>query len=314
MLTNKQRVHMCYSLIQAMLPNSFAISNGFSENVNERVVYAYTDQMPRGNYQTVLYFDIKDEPYGQNISDPYKYTDNNVQVLQQMRQITLTIDCYSKVKPRGTAKDVMRFLNSQIIGDNFDTWRSDLSDVWCAVQKVEMQPDLTPLLEGNVWNERQQMRVLINYRDTTELSPVYMTRIPLDLEDLRNSINYQVIMMELKSDEGDIDDHTNYVGTGIYVTRGDDSNAFGFDIQIEIDTGLPMTGWSGRFQLEDMYWDFPDVTDKILSLTITAEQSKRLPVGTSYGAMTLYDEEGKVKTVMRNVPVYIYPQLVSSRS
>lgn len=305
---------MCYSLIQAMLPNSFATANGFSQNVNERILYSYTDQLPRGDYQTMIFFDIEDKPYGQSYSDPYKYNNSNVQIMQQMRQITLTIDCMSKVKPRGTARDILRQINSQLMSENFESWRRDLSNVWCAIQRIDMSPDLTPTLEDTVWNERQQMKVTINYRDTTDIAQIYMTRIPLDLEDLRNSINYQIIMMTLKADEGDIDDHTNYVGTGIYVTRGDDSNAFGFDIQIEIDTSLPMEGWTGRFQLEDMYWDFPDVTDKVLSLTITAEQSKKLPVGTSYGAMTLYDEEGKVKTVMRNIPVYIYPQLVSSRS
>lgn len=314
MLTNAQRVHMCYSLMQAMLPNSFAMLNGFSANVNERILYSFTDQLPRGDYQTIVFFDIEDKPYGQSYSDPYKYTDNNVQVMQQMRQITLTIDCLSKVKPRGTARDVLRYINSQLMSENFEEWRSNLSNVWCCIQRIDLQPDLTPTLEDMVWNERQRMTVTINYRDTTDISKVFMTRIPLDLEDLRNSINYQIIMMTVKADEGDIEDHSNYVGTGIYVTRGDDSNAFGFDIQIEIDTGLSMVGWTGRFQLEDMYWDFMDLTEKVVSLTITAEQSKKLPVGTSYGAMTLYDDQGKVKTVMRNIPVYIYPQLVSSRS
>ena len=61
-----------------------------------------------------------------------------------------------------------------------------------------------------------------------------MTRRPLDLEDLRNSVNHQAILMTVRTDEGDISDQSEYIGTGIFVTRADDSNAMGYEIEIEI--------------------------------------------------------------------------------
>lgn len=312
MLTNAKRVEMCYSLLSAMLPETKATEFGFDADPEKRMFLSYTNQTPRPESDTVMYFSIKDEPYKQARSDPHHYTKDNVEVLEHMRQITLTIDVYSKVVPIGSANDVIHWLNSALISDMYQEWQ--MATGWSAViENVEIMPDLSYLLESNVWNNRGQLVIKMNYRDITEMAPVSMTRIPLDLEDLRNSINYQVVLMKIKTDEGDISDQSDYVGTGIFVTRADDSNAMGYEIMIEIDTSLSLEGWSARFQLEDLSWDFDDITSKKLSLIISAEQSIMLPVGTSYGAMVLYDENGLRKTVMRNVPVYIYPQLVSKR-
>lgn len=312
MLTNAKRVEMCYSLLSAMLPETKATEFGFDADPEKRIFLSYTNQTPRPESDTVMYFSIKDEPYKQARSDPHHYTKDNVEVLEHMRQITLTIDVYSKVVPIGSANDVIHWLNSALISDMYQEWQ--MATGWSAViENVEIMPDLSYLLESNVWNNRGQLVIKMNYRDITEMAPVSMTRIPLDLEDLRNSINYQVVLMKIKTDEGDISDQSDYVGTGIFVTRADDSNAMGYEIMIEIDTSLSLEGWSARFQLEDLSWDFDDITSKKLSLIISAEQSIMLPVGTSYGAMVLYDENGLRKTVMRNVPVYIYPQLVSKR-
>ena len=229
-----------------------------------------------------------------------------------MRQMTLTLDVYSKVVPIGTANDVVRWLNSALISDMYEDWQRATG--WSAViENIEIMPDLSYMLQDQVWNNRSQLVIKLNYRDTTRMMNMYMTRRPLDLEDLRNSINYQAILMTLRAEEGDISDHSEYIGTGIFVTRADDSNAMGYQIDIEIETALSLEGWTARFQLEDLSWDFDDLTSKKIPLIISAEQSIMLPVGTSYGAMVLYDENGLRKTVMRNIPVHIYPQLVSTR-
>ena len=313
MLSNAKRVEMCYSLLSSMLPESMAQQFGFSAKTNERIFLSYTNQVPRPEVKTVMYFTIKDEAYKQARSDPHHYTNSNIEVLEHMRQIRLTVDVYSKTVPIGTANDVVQWLNSALISDMLEDWQR--STGWSvAIERIDIMPDLSYLLEGQVWNNRAQLVIYLNYRDTTQIAPLPMTRVPLDLEDLRNSINYQVILMQVRADEGDISDQSVYVGNGIFVTRADDSNAMGYSISIDIDTSLGLEGWTARFQLEDMAWDFDDITSKHLPLIITAEQSRMLPVGTSYGALVLYDENGLRKTVMRNIPVYIYPQLVSERN
>ena len=230
---------------------------------------------------------IKDDPYKQARSDPHHYTRQNVEVLEHMRQIKLTVDVYSKSVPAGTSNDVVHWLNSALISDMYEDWQ--LATGWfVAIERIEIMPDLSYLLQDQVWNERAQMIIYLNYRDTTEMAlPTPMTRVPLDLDDLKNSINHQTILMQVRTNEGDISDQSNYIGTGIFVTRADDSNALGYEIMIEIDTSLSLEGWSARFQLEDLVWDFPDITSKKLPLIISAEQSIMLPVGTSYGAMVL---------------------------
>ena len=300
---------MCYSLLASMLPDQTAIDYGFSVKPEERIFLAHTNQIPRPETKTVMYFSIKDEAYKQARSDPHHYNKNNVEVLEHMRQITLTVDVYSKTVPIGSANDVVHWLNSALISDMYADWQHQTG--WSAViENIEIMPDLSYLLEGQVWNNRAQLVIKLNYRDITEMAQVYMTRKPLDLEDLRNSINHQTILMQVRTNAGDISDQANYIGTGIFITRADDSNAMGYKIEIEIDTSLSLEGWTARFQLEDLTWDFADITSKNLSLIISAAQSKQLPVGTSYGAMVLYDENGLRKTVMRNIPVYIYPQVV----
>lgn len=312
MLTNAKRIEMCYSLLSAMLPNDKALEFGFDENPDKRIILSYTNQTPRPDTKTVMYFTIKDEAYKQARSDPHHYTKDNVEVLEHMRQMTLTLDVYSKVVPIGTSNDVVRWLNSALISDMYEDWQRATG--WSAViENIEIMPDLSYMLQDQVWNNRAQLVIKLNYRDTTRMMDMYMTRRPLDLEDLRNSVNHQAILMTVRTDEGDISDQSEYIGTGIFVTRADDSNAMGYEIEIEIETSLSLEGWSARFQLEDLSWDFDDISSKKIQLIISAEQSIILPVGTSYGAMVLYDENGRRKTVMRNVPVYIYPQVVSTR-
>lgn len=194
MLSNKARVALCNSLIEYMLPDAFAVDNGFSANADERIWLAYTAQTPRGNYQTVLYFSIKDEPYKQNISDPHHYDpQTNTEILEQMRQIALTIDCYSKVIPIGTAKDVIRMIGAGLLSDQFEEWRNT-QDKFVAIENIEYSPDLTPLLEGREWNERQRMTVFLNYRDNVALNPVPMTRVPSSLDDVSNSVKTKITL------------------------------------------------------------------------------------------------------------------------
>lgn len=193
MLTNAKRTEMLYSLLSYMLPNDRAEEFGFSTDPNQRIILAYTNQTPRPETKTVMYFSFKDEPYKQAISDPHHYTANDIEVLEHMRQITLTIDAYSKVVPIGTANDVAQWLNSALVSDMFEDWR--YAKKWPAViENIEPILDLTYLLEGNVWNNRAQLIVKLNYRDTTTMSVVTMTRRPIDLADTPNSVNAQTIL------------------------------------------------------------------------------------------------------------------------
>ena len=188
MLTNAKRTEMLYSLLSYMLPNDRAEEFGFSTDPNQRIILAYTNQTPRPETKTVMYFSFKDEPYKQAISDPHHYTANDIEVLEHMRQITLTIDIYSKMAPIGTANDIAHWLNSALISDMYDDWKQ-INKYPIVIENIEPIIDLSYLLEGNVWNNRAQLVVKLNYRDTTQMAKVYMTRKPIDLPDTPNSVD-----------------------------------------------------------------------------------------------------------------------------
>ena len=193
MLTNAKRTEMLYSLLSYLLTDDIAAEFGFSTDPNQRIILAYTNQTPRPETKTVLYFSFKDEAYKQARSDPYHYDTNNVQVLEQMRQITLTIDIYSKVVPIGAANDVARWLNSALISDMFDDWKQ-IKKYPIVIENIEPVIDLSYLLEGNVWNNRAQLVVKLNYRDAVKMAKVYMTRIPDSLEDTPNSVDAKTVL------------------------------------------------------------------------------------------------------------------------
>lgn len=195
MLTNENRTKMLYTLLSYMLPEDVAVQFGFSADPNQRIILAYTNQTPRPETKTVMYFSFKDEPYKQAISDPYHYTTNDIQVLEHMRQITLTIDIYSKVVPIGTANDVAHWLNSALISDMYQDWQQ-INKYPIVIENIEPILDLSYLLEGNVWNNRAQLVVKLNYRDTTKMAKVYFTRVPESIEDTPNSVDAKTVLKQ----------------------------------------------------------------------------------------------------------------------
>lgn len=195
MLTNAKRTEILYGLLSYMLPDDVATGFGFSTDPNQRIILAYTNQTPRPETKTVMYFSFKDEAYKQAISDPYHYAANDVQVLEHMRQITLTIDIYSKVVPIGVANDVAHWLNSALISDMYQDWQQ-IKKYPIVIENIEPVLDLSYLLEGNVWNNRAQLVVKLNYRDTTKMAKVYFTRVPESIEDTPNSVDAKTVLKQ----------------------------------------------------------------------------------------------------------------------
>ena len=195
MLTNAKRTEMLYSLLSYMLPDDVATSFGFSTDKNQRIILAYTNQTPRPEAKTVIYFSFKDEAYKQARSDPYHYSTTDVQVLEHMRQITLTIDAYSKMIPIGVANDVAHWLNSALISDMYQDWQQ-INKYPIVIENIENVLDLSYLLEGNTWNSRAQLIVKLNYRDTTKMSKIYFTRVPESIEDTPNSVDAKTVLKQ----------------------------------------------------------------------------------------------------------------------
>ncbi len=98
----------------------------------------------------------------------------------------------------------------------------------------------------------------------------------------------------------------------IIITQGDDSNAMGGNIILELETDIDLRGWTARFQIGDIVWNFSDITSKELNLIITKEQSAQMPVGDNWGALKIYDASGLAKTVIRNIKIIVRAEVVSN--
>lgn len=102
--------------------------------------------------------------------------------------------------------------------------------------------------------------------------------------------------------------------TRLVLTQGDDSNALGDSIHIELDTDLDLTGFTARFQIGKLMWDFNDITSKDIYLVITAAESAKLPVGDNWGALKIFDQNGLAKTIIRNIPILVKKKVVDNES
>ena len=96
----------------------------------------------------------------------------------------------------------------------------------------------------------------------------------------------------------------------IQLTRGDDSDALGEKIVLNLNTDLDLTGWSAVFQLANFRQSFNDISNKALSLVFTKKDTKKLPLGYINGALKLYNPQGKAHTVIRDLSFEVLSEVV----
>lgn len=98
----------------------------------------------------------------------------------------------------------------------------------------------------------------------------------------------------------------------IEITVGDDSNALSQDIIINFDTQIDLTGFYAIFELQGIQWRFNDLTSKKCELVITREQSAQMRAGTHKAGLKVFDNTGKCRTIMRDIPVLINSLVVGN--
>lgn len=99
---------------------------------------------------------------------------------------------------------------------------------------------------------------------------------------------------------------------GIIIRQGDDTNALGNSIVFNITTDIDLTGYTAVFQVNELRYEWADITSKRLEMYFTAEQTATLPTGTSYGALKIYDNNDLAYTVISNIPVRVQPIMVQN--
>lgn len=101
----------------------------------------------------------------------------------------------------------------------------------------------------------------------------------------------------------------------IYIHKGDDTdfndNSF---LTFNIVTEKDLTGWQAKFILNGLEKTFEDITSKSFELHYSDEETSQFKLGKTTNELRLIDEEGKIKTVAKNIEIYITNDVIENES
>ena len=85
------------------------------------------------------------------------------------------------------------------------------------------------------------------------------------------------------------------------IVRGNDFAFVGHDRQlcIRFGTDMDLTGWSAKFQVQDVVKETNDISSRIWTFGFTAEETYRLSLGWTYAKLIMTDPNGHVRQVTK---------------
>ena len=101
----------------------------------------------------------------------------------------------------------------------------------------------------------------------------------------------------------------NCISVKIY--RGDDSNAFGRELRFSILDGSDYSGCYGIFTFCDMEMQVKIQKENYFTITLTAEESKQLPLGKWDARLKLFDRKGLGKTLWQKWQIEVLKEVCS---
>ena len=104
----------------------------------------------------------------------------------------------------------------------------------------------------------------------------------------------------------------------INIRQGDTSDWLGRGIFFVITTvpeDLDLTGFYARFQICQIIRDWGDTDLKTgqLQLSLTADETMTLPVGTVFGGLKIFAENGNIFTEVPNIQFNVTPLVVENK-
>ena len=101
----------------------------------------------------------------------------------------------------------------------------------------------------------------------------------------------------------------------IYIHKGDDTdfndNSF---LTFNIITEKDLTNWQAKFVLNGLEKTFEDIANKHFELHYSNEETSQFKLGKTTNELRLVDEEGKIKTVTKNIDITITNDVVDNKS
>lgn len=83
----------------------------------------------------------------------------------------------------------------------------------------------------------------------------------------------------------------------IKLRQGDATNFNNNSIIFRIKALVSLAGWSAVFKLQNLRYEYSDISEGAVELIISGEDSATLEVGTHFGYLQLIDNEGNPGTV-----------------
>lgn len=101
----------------------------------------------------------------------------------------------------------------------------------------------------------------------------------------------------------------------IYIHKGDDTdfndNSF---LTFNIITEKDLTNWKAKFILNGLEKTFEDITSKSFELHYSDEETSQFKLGKTTNELRLIDEEGKIKTVAKNIEISVTNEVIENES
>jgi hypothetical protein len=97
------------------------------------------------------------------------------------------------------------------------------------------------------------------------------------------------------------------------VLQGD---AFDFNNEVKLrfnlTTTLNLTGYTGRFQVQDIVKDYADITSKSIVVKLSANETASLQIGDIPAALKIYDVNKRPKTIYSDIIFKVERQRVKN--
>lgn len=102
----------------------------------------------------------------------------------------------------------------------------------------------------------------------------------------------------------------HFENPNIVIVRGDDTDALQNAWEIELETDYNLIGSKAILEIGPLVYEYDDIENKIIPLTISAEDSMKLEEGIENMSIKIIDENGKSVTILKALPITITSEVV----
>ena len=190
-MTNYKDIEKYISNLFVTLLGEQAISFGFAEPANERVIVERQNGAPLPNASTVLTFRLDNydtwraQRYGRAT---ITYDEQGREIVSELRTFKCVVNIMSK--KLGDAFDSARFLLANLQNNRYNNFVNNNGRL-LGIEQISVMKNLSDL-ENGTWTERVNFEIQMNIKETMVIDDNTMfVKTPTDLSDLPSSVDFE---------------------------------------------------------------------------------------------------------------------------